>query len=42
MRSLFTLFLLLLSVNLFGKAAVVVVKNPVWQLEDEENDKLEM
>ena len=42
MRSLFTFFLLLLSVNLFGQAAVVVVKNPVWKLEDEAKDKIEM
>jgi len=42
MRSLFTFFLLLLSVNIFGQAAVVVVKNPAWKLEDEAKDKLEM
>ena len=42
MRSLFTFFLLFLSVNLFGQAAVVVVKNPVWKLEDEAKDKIEM
>lgn len=41
MRSLFTFFLLLLSVNLFGQAAVVVVKNPAWKLEDEAKDKIE-
>jgi len=42
MRSLFTFFLLLLTVNLFGQAAVVVVKNPAWKLEDEAKDKIEM
>jgi hypothetical protein len=42
MRALFTFFLLLFSVNLFGQAAVVVVKNPAWKLEDEAKDKLEM
>jgi uncharacterized protein YfkK (UPF0435 family) len=42
MRTLFTFFLLLLSVNIFGQAAVVVVKNPAWKLEDEAKDKLEM
>jgi hypothetical protein len=42
MRTLFIFFLLLLSVDLFGQAAVVVVKNPAWKLEDEAKDKLEM
>jgi uncharacterized protein YfkK (UPF0435 family) len=42
MRTLFTFFLFLLSVNLFGQAAVVVVKNPAWKVEDETKSKIEM
>jgi len=42
MRTLFTFFLLLLATNLFGQAAVMVVKNPAWKLEDETKDKIEM
>ena len=32
----------MLSANLFGQAAVMVVKNPAWKLEDETKDKIEM